>query len=111
MSEPIEVWTELEDLLGRKLLISLLGISESKLRRYKAKPKSIPLGIFSRIEFLIELTDILKDGDNPKGVRAWFKRARAQFNGRSPAEILKNDWSPSDPGPLKVFEMARKMNA
>ncbi len=110
MPEVRNVWVELLELLGRDLLALLLGISKSKLRRYCAEPRSIPLGVFSRLNFLMEITDILKGGYNQDGVRQWFRRKRAQLGGRSPLEILKNNWSVEDPGPRLVLEIAKGMN-
>lgn len=100
----------LEDILGFDLLASLLGLSNEKLLEYGKKPHTMPEEVFRRLAFIIEIIEILKGAYNPQGIRQWFSRKRAQLGGKSPAEILKNNWSPEDPGPRLVFETAKGMN-
>ena len=49
-------------------------------------------------------------GYNDLGVRRWFQRKRTLLRGKSPAQILKDDWSPDARGPQKVLDLARSLS-
>ena len=101
----------LKDILGPELLASLLKISKRKLEIYIRKPKTIPEEVFLRLAFVVEVTEILKGAYNDTGIRQWFLRKRIiQLNRQSPAQILKYNWLPDQPGPLKILELAKSIN-
>ena len=101
----------LKDILGPELLASLLKISKRKLERYIRKPEIIPEEVFLRLAFVMEVTEILKGAYNDIGIRQWFSRKRViQLNRQSPAQILKYNWLPDQPGPLKILELAKSIN-
>ena len=96
--------------MGPELLASLLKISKRKLEIYIRKPKIIPEEVFLRLAFVMEVTEILKGAYNDTGIRQWFSRKRIQLNRQSPAQILKYNWLPNQPGPLKILELAKSIN-
>jgi hypothetical protein len=91
------------------LLSELIGISRSSVRRYKAAARATPDDIANRLHFLGLMIGDLSGAYNQIGIRQWFQRKRAQLAGRSPAELLKPGWNPTDPGPREVQALARAL--
>lgn len=100
----------LEDILGFDLLASLLGVSRRELFQYDASLDQIPEVICQRFSFIDKIFGILIGAYNDDGIRQWFLRQRVQLSNRSPAEILKNNWSPDEPEPASVLELAESIN-
>lgn len=63
----------------------------------------------ARLDFLSEVIENLRGGYNDLGIRSWFLRARVQLNGKSPADILCDNWSPSDSGPQDVLRISETL--
>lgn len=98
------------DVLGPDLLASLLGVSKRKLEIYSRKPETIPKEVFLRLAFIVEVAEILRGGYNDKGIYQWFLRKRVQLDYRSPTQVLKYNWFPNQPDPLKILALAKSIN-
>jgi len=108
---PAYEWPHLVEVLGVEALSRFLGISESSIRRYTQSARTTPDGIASRVHFLALVVGDLAGAYNAIGIRRWFERPRALLDKRAPRDCLRGDWSPSDPGPMKVRELARALVA
>jgi hypothetical protein len=104
-------WIRLVDVLGLELLPRLLGISGSSIRRYKAAARTTPDDVAARLHFLSLIVGDLSGAYNEIGIRQWFERKRAQLDGRTPLDLLKARWSPAQPGPRRVRDLARALVA
>jgi hypothetical protein len=104
-------WKQVGRVLGPELLARLVGISAISLRRYEAAARSTPDKVAARLHFLAMVTGDLAGAYNDMGVRQWFDRKRTQLGGRTPAELLKGDWTPDREGPSEVRELARALTA
>jgi hypothetical protein len=99
-------WSRVTDVLGLDLLSRLLGVSQTSIRRYKASARTTPDDIAERLHFLSLIVGDLAGAYNEIGTRQWFDRKRAQLDGRAPSDCLKTRWSPSQPGPRRVRDLA-----
>ena len=106
---PAAEWPRLVGILGVDQLARLLAVSPSSVRRYKEHARTTPDGIASRLHFLALVAGDLAGAYNDIGVRRWFERARVRLGNRAPQEFLRGEWSPNDPGPTKVRELARSL--
>jgi hypothetical protein len=106
---PAHEWHRLADVLGVDQLAQLLGISPSSVRRYKAHARTTPDDVAARLHFLALIVGDLAGAYNDIGIRRWFERARTLLDNRSPAQLLRREWSPNDPGPRKVRDLARSL--
>ena len=102
--------SSLKDVLGPDLLASLLRISKKKLEIYSRKPETIPQEVFLRLAWMVEIVDVLRNAYNDTGIYQWFLRKRVQLGRRSPAQVLKYNWLPGQPNPLKVLVLAKSIN-
>lgn len=96
-------------ILGVAQFLQAVGISQRKLQLFKTNPYQIPSAASARMHFLWRLIACLRGSYNKKGVRRWFGRQRQQLNGRSARDILSKPWRPADPGPQKIYELARAL--
>ncbi|MBI4421898.1 MAG: hypothetical protein HY560_13825 [Gemmatimonadetes bacterium] len=108
---PSHEWKECERVLGADLLGRLLGLSPSSVRRYAAGTRRTPDPIADHLHFLALIIGDLAGTYNALGVRRWFTRHRHQLGGRSPAQILSDDWTPEGSGPLQVRQLAESLLA
>jgi hypothetical protein len=108
---PDKEWPRCEDVLGSQLLARLLDISESSLRRYWTSRRGTPDDVAARLHFLALVISDLAGSYNDLGVRRWFDRPRPQLDGKSPAALLRRTWSPTDPGPSSVRQLAEALTA
>ncbi len=92
--------------LGYPRLAELAAVSEPSLRRYAAGERQVPDPAAERLHFLARLFAILRGSFNDFGVRRWFDRPRQALGGRTPAAVLRGDWSPDDPGADTVMQLA-----
>ncbi|MYA87568.1 MAG: hypothetical protein F4X97_03790 [Boseongicola sp. SB0662_bin_57] len=106
---PTHEWRTLQDVLGLDLLADLLGISRSSARRYLSGSRNTPDAVAGRLHFLAYVVGDLAGAYNDIGVRRWFGRRRSRLDGKTPAEILADGWSPDDDGPRSVQELARAL--
>jgi uncharacterized protein (DUF2384 family) len=104
-------WNRTAEVLGRKLLARLLGISESSVRRYRANARATPDDVADRLHFLALIAGDLSGAYNEIGIRQWFERKRAQLDGRAPRDWLKSPWKPAQAGPLRVRNLAQALSA
>lgn len=106
---PVQEWPALVSVFGVEDLARLVAISPPSLRRYAARSRPTPDVVAGRLHFLALVVAELKGAYNDIGVRRWFERKRTLLRGGSPAQILKGEWSPEDPGPRKVLGLARSL--
>ena len=99
-------WQSLQSMLGLDLLGRLLGISESSARRYLSGSRTTPDKVADCLHHLAFVVGDLRGAYSDVGVRRWFDRKRSQLSGRTPAQILGNEWSPDDDGAQQVRELA-----
>jgi hypothetical protein len=98
-------------LLGYARLAELAVVSEPSLRRYAAGERRVPDRVAQRLHFLALLIAILRGSFNEFGIRRWFERQRGELGGRSPANMLRGDWSPGEPGPEAAMHLAVELLA
>jgi hypothetical protein len=103
---PKREWPGLVNILDVDLLARLIGISPSSLRRYHSGSRLTPDDVAARLHFLAMVVGDLAGAYNDIGIRRWFERKRTLLGNRSPAEVLVNGWSPDDPGPTQVRQLA-----
>ncbi len=108
---PTYEWPRLIEILGIEQLARLLGISASSIRRYNDHSRTTPDDVAARLHFLALVVGDLAGAYNDIGIRRWFERPRTPLDSRSPAELLTGEWSPNDPGPNKVRDLARSLVA
>lgn len=109
---PVFEWPALLELFGVEQLARLLRISHSSVRRYKAHARMTPDAVAARLHFLVLVVSDVAGAYNDIGIRRWFDRRRTLLENRSPGEILtRTEWSPTDPGPSKVRDLARSLVA
>lgn len=108
---PTYEWPRLIDVFGIDQLARLLGISPSSVRRYKEQARATPDDVAARLHFLALLVGDLAGAYNDIGIRRWFERKRTVLENRSPIALLAREWSPNDPAPRKVRDLARSLVA
>ncbi len=104
-------WPVVTRVLEAEPLASLLGISLTSLRRYVSGERDTPDEVADRLHHLALIVGDLAGAYNDVGIRRWFDRKRAALGGRTPASLLAGEWSPDDPGPQKVRNLARSLVA
>ena len=104
---PAQEWGALGELLDVEDLASLLRIASASVRRYRAGERRTPDDVAARLHFLASVVGDLAGAYNGYGIRRWFRRPRANFDGKAPAELLTDGWDPADPGARRVRELAR----
>ena len=104
-------WNRLVEVLGLELVSRLLGISTSSVRRYQTNVRTTPHEVGERLHFLGLVAGDLAGAYNEIGIRQWFKRKRAQLDGRTPLDWLKAPWKPTEPRPRRVRDLARALTA
>ena len=92
--------------LGDELLARLLNLSLSSVSLYASGQCPTPCLIGHRMEWLSLVSDDLRGGYNPAGVRAWFHRQRLQLDQLSPVDFLGQNWEPTDPNAAAVARLA-----
>ncbi len=85
------------------------SVSPASLRRYASGTRPTPDAVAARVHFLARVVADLKGAYNDVGVRRWFERRRALLGGRSPAQMLKGEWSSEGSGARKVLDLARSL--
>lgn len=102
-------WQSLKNVLGLKLLTRLLRISESSAQRYLAGTRRTPDTVVARLHFLAFVVGDLAGAYNDIGVRRWFERRRKRLDGKTPAEMLTDGWSPDDENSVRVRDLSRSI--
>ena len=106
---PATEWPRVLEVIDRDRLASLLGISPASVLRYDKQDRTTPDAVAARLHFLALLIGDLAGAYNEIGIRRWFDRKRTALDGRAPAELLRGDWSPDDPGPRAVRALGRAL--
>ena len=110
---PEAEWNHLLDIFSVDELAGLLNISPASLRRYASKTvgtrRPTPNVVAARLHFLTLVVDALSGGYNDFGVRRWFERTRTQLDGRSPDDLLRDNWAPEQDGPRRVWSLAEQL--
>ncbi len=104
---PLHEARELLAIFGPDRLAALAGSSPASLRRYASGLRTTPDRVAARLHWMARVVGELRGGYNDAGVRRWFERSRSQLGGRSPADLLANDWDPDAEGPATVLALAR----
>ena len=108
---PSHEWRSLEQILGPERLASLVGISPVSVRRYRKQERSTPDAVAARLHFVAALVGDLRGAYTDAGIQRWFDRPRQLLDGKAPAELLRDDWSPDDSTAQKVRDLARSLVA
>ncbi|HNU11454.1 MAG TPA: hypothetical protein PKJ45_08820 [Rubrivivax sp.] len=103
---PSTEWSAMRRVLGDEMLIDLLGIGDSSLRRYAAGDRQTPDSVAARLHWLAMVVADLAGAYNDFGIRRWFVRPRSQLQARSPRDVLGLNWSPDDEGANRVRALA-----
>ncbi len=106
---PAREWAALVPMFGLEDLARLVTVSPASLRRYASRSRPTPDAVAARLHFLARVVAELRGAYNDIGVRRWFGRKRTALRGKSPAQILKCDWSTEDRGPQRVLDLARSL--
>jgi transcriptional regulator with XRE-family HTH domain len=102
-------WPALTKVFGAEELARLLRISESSLNRYAHGSRATPDLVADRLHLIALIVGDLRGAYNEVGVRRWFHRHRSALRGRSPIELLGDDWAPDEEGPEAVRELAHSL--
>jgi transcriptional regulator with XRE-family HTH domain len=102
-------WPALTKVFGAEDLARLLRISESSLNRYANGSRATPDLVADRLHLIALIVGDLRGAYNEVGVRRWFHRHRSALGGRSPIELLGDDWAPDEEGPEAVRELAHSL--
>ncbi|MBI3029337.1 MAG: hypothetical protein HYY64_07505 [Candidatus Rokubacteria bacterium] len=103
---PGSEWKPVIGILGVDMAARLLGVSPASVRRYARAVRSTPDDVAIRLHCLALIVGDLASAYNEIGIRQWFDRKRVQLGGRSPAQLLRGEWKPDDPGPQQVRALA-----
>jgi len=104
-------WRALLEHFGHERLAELTGTSPASVRRYASGERDTPDPVAARLHLLAAVVGDLAGAYNPFGIRRWFDRARTALDGRAPSDLLTGDWSPDQPGPRSVRELAESLVA
>ena len=92
---PDTEWESLRPTIPADTLTTLLGISESSLRRYASGERQTPQAVAVRLHWLAMRVADLAGAYSRFGILRWFDRPRRALGGQSPAQRLVGDWSPT----------------
>jgi hypothetical protein len=104
-------WPSVSRVLELEALAALLNISATSLRRYLSGERETPDDVAARLHHVALIVGDLAGAYNDVGIRRWFERKRSALGGRTPAALLTGDWSPEEPGPMKVRDLASSLVA
>ena len=104
-------WHSAGRLLGHELVERMTAVSSSARRRYETGERATPDGTSARLHFIAMVNADLLGSYNEFGVRRWYVRPRSALRGRSPADVLDGDWTPSDEEPSRVRQLAAALTA
>jgi hypothetical protein len=102
-------WEPLLRLFGAEALAELLNVSASSLHRYARGTRPTPDEVAERLHFLARVVGDLKGAYNDIGIRRWCQRKRSLLGNRSPASLLRGNWSPDHRGAQRVRALARSL--
>jgi hypothetical protein len=103
---PSTEWPAMRGVFGDEMLVELLGVAPSSLRRYASGERATPDEVAARLHWLAMVVADLAGGYNDFGIRRWFERPRSQLDGRSPRQTLGAAWTPDDATAVHVRTLA-----
>jgi hypothetical protein len=103
---PSAEWPSMREVFGDELLLDLLGVGATSLRRYASGERTTPDDVAARLHWLAMVVADLAGAYNNFGIRRWFERPRSQLQGKSPRQVLGNAWSPDDEAASRVRSLA-----
>lgn len=113
LSEALEVsatpsteWPSMREVFGDDMLVKLLGVGASSLRRYAGGERATPDEVAARLHWLAMVVADLAGAYNDFGIRRWFERPRSQLDGKSPRQTLGSAWTPEDAAAAQVRALA-----
>lgn len=103
---PETEWPSMREVLGDDVLVDLLRVGASSIRRYAAGERATPDDVAARLHWIAMVVADLAGAYNEFGIRRWFQRPRVQLDGKSPRQVLGDGWSPDSAAAQKVRELA-----
>lgn len=100
---------ELLRVFDRDQLSGLAGTTSVSLGRYLSGARAWPDALVARVHWLALVLSDLQGAYNAFGVRRWFDRPRAQLEGRSPRQVLAQEWDPSASDVERVRQLAASL--
>ena len=99
-------WPAMRGVFGDEMLVELLGVGASSLRRYAGGERATPDDVAARLHWLAMVVADLAGAYNDFGIRRWFERPRSQLDGKSPRQVLGTAWTPEDAAAARVRALA-----
>lgn len=103
---PSTEWPAMRGVFGDEMLVDLLGVGASSLRRYGSGERATPDEVAARLHWLAMVVADLAGAYNNFGIRRWFERPRSQLDGKSPRQTLGVAWSPEGAAAARVRALA-----
>ena len=103
---PQTEWPAMRGVFGDELLVELLGVAASSVRRYASGERATPDEAAARLHWLAMVVADLAGAYNDFGIRRWFARPRSQLEGMSPQQTLGAAWRPEDAAAAQVRALA-----
>ena len=103
---PSTEWPSMRGVFGDEVLVELLGVGASSLRRYASGERATPDEVAARLHWLAMVVADLAGAYNDFGIRRWFERPRSQLDGKSPRQTLGAAWTPEDAAAARVRALA-----
>ena len=103
---PSTEWPSMRGVFGDEVLVELLGVGASSLRRYASGDRATPDEVAARLHWLAMVVADLAGAYNDFGIRRWFERPRSQLDGKSPRQTLGAAWTPEDAAAARVRALA-----
>jgi len=103
---PSAEWPSMREVFGDEVLVELLGVGATSLRRYASGERDTPDDVAARLHWLAMVVADLAGAYNDFGIRRWFERPRSQLDGKSPRKVLGGAWSPDDAAAARVRALA-----
>lgn len=92
------------DVLGEVLLGHLVGLPAASIFQAAYEGQAA-----DRIAWISKVVWHLQGTYNNSGIRRWFRRPRAQLEGRSPVQALGQDWKADDSSAVAVLRLAEAL--
>lgn len=106
---PAGEWLPVREMLGDDLVVRLLKVSPSSVRRYSSGERDTPDGIAWRLHIIARILGSLVGSYNEYGIRRWFERPRRALEGESPADVIIAARSEDDNHLRKVILLADEL--
>jgi hypothetical protein len=103
---PSTEWPSMRGVFGDEMLVELLGVGASSLRRYASGERATPDEVAARLHWLAMVVADLAGAYNDFGIRRWFERPRNQLDGKSPRQLLGTAWAPDGAAAARVRALA-----